>query len=146
MDSGKQALTSGVALRTLKVWIALWKVADEHYRDLNACIFCWCWYLASWVVQKNIKGKKSLHLLHKSKWHIPHKTKSNAEKINSNISRLFLNRYKAQFQCHMLGSVASLTKTTLSFIPSVLNVCYKQKCKTNMQAQAYLTFHVRIFG
>ncbi len=105
----------GVALRTLKVWIALWKVADEHYRDLNACIFCWCWYLASWVVQKNIKGKKSLHLLHKSKWHIPHKTKSNAEKINSNISRLFLNRYKAQFQCHMLGSVASLTKTNIIF-------------------------------
>ncbi len=64
---------------------------------------------------KNIKGKKSLHLLHKSKWHIPHKTKSNAEKINSNISRLFLNRYKAQFQCHMLGSVASLTKTNIIF-------------------------------
>ncbi len=42
----------GVAVRTLKLWIALWKVADEHCRDLNACIFCWGWYLASWVVEK----------------------------------------------------------------------------------------------
>jgi len=68
-------------------------------------------------LQKNIKEKKTpLHLLHKSKWHILHKTKSNAEKINSNISRLSLNRNKEQFQCHVFCSVSSFTcKTNLLF-------------------------------
>lgn len=79
-------------------------------KTTKACIFCWCRYLG----YKNIM-EKTLHLLHKRKWHIFHKTKSNAEKINSNISRLSLNRNEAQFQCHMFCSVSSFTKTNLIF-------------------------------
>jgi len=68
-----------------------------------------------WATKKHKRKKKTLHLLHKSKWHILHKTKSNAEKINSNISRLSLNRNKEQFQCHVFCSVSSFTKTNLLF-------------------------------